>query len=130
MFNPTLIVAFACVSLAGSVPVSQKLLCDVGEYFNIIHQECVRCTTCEDPLVASVPCGKEVVPGFISDAVCCESYQYASFGKCYLNCEKCQVKKKCIMGENVCDCPDDRTGLLCEIPKSTLKPNSTTDVED
>ena len=130
MFNPALIVAFACMFLARSVPVSQNWWCEDGKYFNIILQECIPCTTCEDPLVASVACGEEVVPGLISDTVCCESYQYASFGKCFLNCANCQVKQKCIVGTHACDCPNNRTGLLCEIPKTTQNPNSTADFED
>jgi hypothetical protein len=119
---PTMLLLLAsilCVAEGLKVhSLSQK--CEDGQFYNKMSEKCQTCSECKPPLVKAAGCGTNEI-GFDSDTVCCHHFQYPLFGECVLNCDYCEGYHKCVSGKTICDCPKDRTGYLCDIPKISAK---------
>ena len=110
--------------------------CPEGQY-NDLHTGCQPCTKCLGSLEERLPCANGD-PLYCDsygqfDRLCCEKYEYEAFGRCVLDCTKCEVSGKCKQGLAECDCPADRFGKLCQYlvipssPRTTAPPVTTTD---
>ena len=106
--------------------------CPDGQYYDYITGLCRNCSaTCESPLQEAGRCGKR--PALLchsDDRLCCQWWEFDSFGECLLDCSKC-AHGECLEGQGKCTCDHGWTGVVCDIlirsptPETTASPTDT-----